>query len=117
MANKVLLDYSSMTGAQPSLLSPQEITTSWAKVFPGFDKTHHEVYGFKVEEKNGISTVTFSGVADHYIDSAVWTVKGNYEEEVDQNLKVRKFKFNLEEIIGDTSLPGKAISKVQKNGK
>src|ERR1700744_2624864 len=78
MAEKVLLDYTSMTGGQPTLLSREEITNAWANFLPGFDKTHHQLTNFQITNKDELSIVTFDGKADHFIDDKVWTVEGDY---------------------------------------
>lgn len=88
LTENVLLDYTSMTGNQPSLLSPEQITTAWANFLPGFDKTQHCLSNFIIEQTDHRTLVTFDGKADHFINDQVWTVEGNYVAEI-QNNKVR----------------------------
>lgn len=115
MAEKVLLDYTSMTGGEPALLSPNDITNAWVNFLPGFDKTHHKLSNFKFETKDDLTFVTFDGKADHFIDDAVWTVEGGYFVEIEKNKKVSLLKFNFKSQSGDIGLPQKATEKLQKN--
>ncbi len=115
MAEKVLLDYTSMTGGQPALLSPKEITNAWANFLPGFDKTHHHLSNFKIDSKDDLAIVTFNGKADHFIDDQTWTVEGDYYVEIGTDKKVSLLKFNFTNQSGNTELPQKATEKFQKN--
>ncbi|SFC24718.1 hypothetical protein SAMN05421780_1048 [Flexibacter flexilis DSM 6793] len=111
MANKVLLDYTSMTGGEPALLTPQEITAAWANFLPGFDKTHHQLSNFQQQA----NTVTFDGKADHYINDSVWTVIGNYYAETEADGKVSLLRFNFKTQSGNTELPAIATANIQKS--
>ena len=43
LADEVLLDYTSLTGAQPATLPREQIISSWANVLGGLDATQHLV--------------------------------------------------------------------------
>jgi hypothetical protein len=115
MAGKVLLDYTSMTGGEPALLSPEDITKAWANFLPGFDKTEHNITNFKTTITDKLVTVTFDGKADHFIDNKVWTVEGDYYAEVNTDNKVCLLKFNFKKQSGDTELPSIAGERMQKD--
>jgi hypothetical protein len=58
-----------------------------------------------------------TGVADHFIDDAVWTVAGNYEiklSKINTGWAITAFKFNLEKQSGDTTLPEKARQRAAR---
>lgn len=110
-ADEVLLDYSSMNGNPDAQLTPDQIIAAWSSFLPGFDKTHHNVFDFKVDQQCDQATVHFTGIADHFIDDSKWTVEGTYDIEVirkGDNWQVTKFRLNFEKQSGDTSLPQKA---------
>lgn len=110
-ADEVLLDYSSMNGNPAAQMTPDQIITAWSSFLPGFDKTHHNVFDFKVDRQGDNATVHFTGIADHFIGENKWTVEGTYDVEAireDDNWQVTKFKLNFEKQGGDTSLPQKA---------
>ncbi len=118
-ATNVMLDYTSMTGGEPNMLSPQEITKSWAAVLPGFDKTRHMVHHFEFEQRGPEITVKHDGTANHYLDNKSWTVVGNYEHQLikeNAQWKVSAMTFNLEFLDGDYDLPRLAKEKIE-NGK
>jgi SnoaL-like domain len=114
MAEKVLLDYTSMTGGEPALLSPDDITNAWASFLPGFDKTKHNLTNFKMSINDKLMTVTFDGKADHFINDKVWTVEGDYYVETQTDNRISLLKFNFKTQSGDTELPVKATEKMQK---
>jgi hypothetical protein len=113
MAEKVLLDYTSMTGGEPASLSPDAITTAWSNFLPGFDKTKHNLINFKITPSEELMTITFDGKADHFIDDKIWTVEGDYYAEAQNNCRISLLKFNFKRQSGDTELPAKATEKMQ----
>ena len=82
MASEVLLDYTSMTGGSPMLLSPKHIVQNWAGFLPGFDKTQHQLSSFHVKMNGEQALGNYFGKADHFIGGNVWTVEGTYETEL-----------------------------------
>ena len=113
MAEKVLLDYSSMTGGEPALLSADDIVKAWANFLPGFDKTKHNLSNFKISTSGKSATVTFDGKADHFMNDQVWTVEGDYYAEAQYDNRISLLKFNLKAQRGDLELPAKATVKMQ----
>lgn len=104
----VLLDYSSMTGTPPSLLSPQKIIDAWSSFLPGFDETNHQLSDFNISKEDNFTTVTFEGKAEHFIGNSVWIVEGDYFIKISNNNKVSLMKFNFRKQSGDIELPKKA---------
>lgn len=115
MAEKVLLDYTSMTGGNPAVLSPQEITNAWANFLPGFDKTKHNLTNFKITTDDKLRAVTFDGKADHFISDKIWTVEGDYYVEANSDNRISLLRFNFKSQSGDTELPSKATERMQNN--
>lgn len=116
MANEILLDYTSMTGGSPALLSPQQIAESWANFLPGFDKTHHQLSGFQVHMNGGQALANYFGKADHFIAGDVWTVEGTYETELYKlagEWKIVKQTFNLSNQSGQLGLPAVAVDRMK----
>ncbi len=100
-----------MNGSPVTVISSEKIIEGWRGFLPGFDMTHHQVFDFKVDQKDNAAQVHFFGKANHYINKDSWTVEGTYDSElvkIGDKWKVTKFKFNLEKQSGDTSLPQKA---------
>ena len=117
LADQVWLDYTSLAGGQPALLTGQQIANAWAAFLPGFDKTHHQLSQFEVDLGGSVAKVRFSGKADHFIGTATWTVEGNYDAEVVQQngqWRVTKLVLHLVNQSGDLGLPAKA-GEVMKN--
>ena len=111
LAPHVRLDYTSMAGGEPATLTPEQITTAWAALLPGFDRTHHQLSDFT----DG-NPVTFHGHADHWLHGDVWTVDGDYEasvEQIDGAWKVTTLTLHLKSQSGNTALPAAAAARVQ----
>lgn len=117
LAERVVMDYTSLNGGQPLLQTPQEVTDAWAQFLPGFDKTFHQVWGFEITRKDKEASVHYNGKADHYLDNEVWTVEGTFDTELQkQNSRwlVTKHKFNLSKQSGNIDLPKKAMEAVKQ---
>jgi SnoaL-like domain len=117
MATNVLLDYTSFVGGEPALLTPKDITQSWASFLPGFDTTHHQLNNFTIYVEDDIANVAFTGKANHFIGNKVWTVDGTYDctlKKINNNWLVTKLKFNLIEQCGNKDLPAIAIEKMKR---
>lgn len=117
MAENVILDYTSMTGGNPTSQTPEQITNTWSSYLPGFDKTKHNLSSFQINIDNEIAKVHYLGKADHFIKNEKWAVEGSYDTElkkVNNEWLITKHKFNLEKQIGNINLPQKAI-EIMKN--
>ena len=115
-----MLDYSSLNGTPAVSLTPQQITSSWKTILPGFEHTHHQVGNF-IENINGDQADVFCyGTATHYLSDeagSVWSVVGTYEfvlqKSSDDSWKITSMKFNFKYQDGNTHLPEKAIQSIQ----
>ena len=115
-ASAVRLDYTSMTGGEPADLSPEQITTAWSALLPGFDQTRHMISHFKITKQGHEMLVKHDGTANHHLNGSTWTVVGNYEHQLRQeggSWKVSAMKFNLEFIDGNIDLPRLAKEKLE----
>lgn len=112
MAENVLLDYTSMSGGNPSSQTPTQIVDAWSSFLPGFDKTKHSLSNFQITTDNEKANVHYLGKADHFIGKEVWTVDGSYDSELQKKGNewlITIHKFNLEKQSGNINLPQKAI--------
>jgi hypothetical protein len=111
LAQKVMLDYSSMNGLGPLELSPVEVTNNWETFLPGFDRTHHQLSAFRVQLNGSVADVYYSTVADHFIGDDVWTVTATYHTKLikeDGTWLVNYHKINFENQTGNANLPKRA---------
>lgn len=121
-AGEVTLDYTSMAGGTPSKMSPQQITTAWKTILPGFQSTHHQIGNFIVNMDGRAATVHHRGLALHYLPNTsgnnVWVVVGTYDftltKDDADNWKVTGMKFNLQEQEGNLDLPKFAQQNVKE---
>ncbi len=112
-ADEVLIDYSSLTGVDPQLKSPQALMTEWAGVLPGFDRTRHRVSNIKVTlESENRAVATADVVADHYVGELHWQVSGDYRYELavfDRKWLITAATFNLTDEQGTREVSASAI--------
>lgn len=116
MTDNVLLDYSSMSGEAAAWISPGDIIAGWASFLPGFNKTQHEIFVFKIDAVPEMATVHCRGKADHFVGDEIWTVEGNYEivlESTGKGWLIREFKFNFIRESGNARLPDIARRRMQ----
>jgi hypothetical protein len=119
-AEKVVLDYSSMNGNPAVELTPNQITTAWKGILPGFESTHHQLGNFITEVHGENAKVFCYGTATHYLtdnNGNLWTVVGSYNfdlKKIDNQWRITSMKFNFKYQDGNTSLPEKAIKNATK---
>lgn len=116
MDKHVMLDYSSMTGSPASLLTPEQITSAWAAFLPGFHRTNHKLSDLKVQIKNDVASVTYSGTADHFYNAKVWTVEGSYTTQlklINNTWLVTAHTFHFKQQGGDTTLAVEVSKKMR----
>lgn len=117
MNDKVLLDYSSMNGNPAAMLTPQEITDTWAAFLPGFNKTHHSLWGFEVKAEEATAYAHFTGRAEHWLGNECWIVEGTYDvvlSLINSQWLMRDIKFNFIKQTGNTGLPVLATERLKK---
>jgi len=116
MDDKVLLDYTSMSGGSPGWLAPRQITDTWAAFLPGFDRTHHEIFDIQSSDQDDSTQFHFKGRAEHFIGIESWVVEGTYDALLvkrEVEWKVSRFKFNLQAQSGNTQLPALAAARMR----
>ncbi|MCL6274479.1 nuclear transport factor 2 family protein [Muricauda sp. 2012CJ35-5] len=118
-AEKVNLDYSSMTGNPSAELTPSQITAGWKTVLPGFTFTHHQTGNYLSEVKDYKAHVFVYGTATHYLDDeegSIWTVVGTYDFKlikVNGVWRISAMTFNYKYQDGNTKLVQKAVENVK----
>jgi hypothetical protein len=122
-ADKVLLDYTSMSGGTPSTLTPQQITAAWKTLLPGFDSTKHHISDLKVDQHDDEAGFTNAVHAEHYLQvdgkQETWIVEGHYIfqlKKVNHEWKVSAMKFIKRNISGNMNLPQLATERAKKAG-
>ena len=75
---EIEVDYTSLTGGEIELKSPQDLMTQWASVLPGFERTRHTISNIKVSIHGQTAVATADVVADHWVDDLFWQVTGAY---------------------------------------
>lgn len=80
--NKVLLDYSALSGSPAATLTSDVIITAWKGLLPGFDHTKHQPAHFTVKQEDGKATVHYFAKADHFLGDDEWTVEANYDTDL-----------------------------------
>lgn len=78
----VLLDYTSLNGGEPAVLTPEQIASAWAGSLGGFDATQHLVTNHLVTVDGDKAVCTAAFQATHYLPnphgSPLWTLGGDY---------------------------------------
>lgn len=117
LADKVLLDFSSMSGSPAIELSSLQIIDAWKGLLPGFDKTDHQITAIRIHQDGNRAEATYHGNADHYLGNKTWTVEADYETELIQQgdtWLITRHKLNLISQTGDLNLPAEAAEAVKQ---
>lgn len=111
-AERVVLDYSSFTGAPAAELTAGQIVQAWRAFLPGFKATHHQTGNYLIESDENTAKVFCYGTATHYLPNEsgkdVWVVVGSYDFELVKTAtgwQVAAMKFNFKYQDGNTELP------------
>ena len=134
-ADEVLLDYTSMTGGQPSTsktfdnlfagkLSPDTFIASWKDLLPGFKMTQHAITNHTVTlRENGADCFSYVTAIHHLpVEKGdnYWTVHGFYDHHLVRSAsgwKVDAMKFTVRFIQGNSDLPKLAAEAVKASSK
>jgi len=117
MADRILIDYTSMNGGEPLTQTPAEVTGAWAAFLPGFDRTKHTTSDFDVKINDQVASVHYYGRGDHYIGEEVWTAEGTFDtglKLINGRWLVTDHKFNFGSQSGNVQLPARAGEIVKK---
>lgn len=108
--SKVLYDMTSLAGGNPTMMSPQEITSAWDKGLKRIKAIHHQSGNFIVEVNGNEANVFCYATAHHYLPlksgKNIRTFVGSYNFKLVNNgdWKINGFKFNLKFIEGNLNL-------------
>ncbi|WP_218004805.1 nuclear transport factor 2 family protein [Actinomadura macra] len=81
-ADEVRLDYTSLNGGEPAVLSAGQIVDGWRQGLGGYDATHHMITNHLVDVAGDTAVCTASFQATHRLEnphgSPLWTLGGTY---------------------------------------
>ncbi|WP_106398079.1 nuclear transport factor 2 family protein [Actinocorallia populi] len=81
-ADKVTLDYTSLHGGEPAVLTPRQIADAWSGALGGFDATQHLITNHLVDVDGDRAVCTAAFQATHRLadphGSPLWTLGGDY---------------------------------------
>ena len=112
-ATQVQMDMSSLSGREPEMLTPQEITARWEEGFRDLKAIHHQVGNFVVDVHGDDHAHAFCyGTAFHYkpLESGrntrtfVGSYEFNLERGIDDVWRITSFWFDCKFVDGNTDL-------------
>ncbi|GAA2322489.1 nuclear transport factor 2 family protein [Nonomuraea roseoviolacea subsp. roseoviolacea] len=81
-ADSVTLDYTSLNGGEPAVLTPAQIVGAWSGLLGAFDATQHLITNHLVTVDGATAVCTASFQATHRLTdpfgSQLWTLGGTY---------------------------------------
>ncbi len=110
-APRVLFDMTSLTGGEPSTLTPQDIVNGWDGGLKDLKAIHHQAGNFLVDISGDAADVFCYAAAWHYLPNSTGrntrTFVGSYDIHLMKlagEWKIDRFKFNLKFIEGNVEL-------------
>ena len=116
-APEIIIDYTSLWGGEPSVMTPSELMTAWRGIVPGFDATWHELGELSVTIDGDRATATAFVDGRHWIGDDLWRPVGDYIWDVRKlhgEWKVTRMIFSMTEEIGDRTLATRAMERAVK---
>jgi len=111
-AESFVFDMTSMTGGEPSRITPRQVTQMWSEGLKPLDFVHHQAGNFRTEINGDRARVRCYGIALHHRSKIKATEKtrrfvGTYEYELANqqgSWRITSFKFLLKFIDGNLEL-------------
>lgn len=106
-ADQVVVDYTSLWGGTPDLMTPQALMTAWASVLPGFDATWHQIGEIEVRIAGDRARATSPVDARHWLGEGFWRVTGRYDfvlQRQEARWQITRMTFTVTGEEGDRSL-------------
>ncbi len=110
-AEQVLFDQTSMTGGEPVVQTPSQISAGWEKGLKPLRAIHHQTGNFIVTRRERDADVFCYGIAFHYLPNPTGrntrTFVGSYDFHLargEDGWRIDRFRFNLKFIDGNPDL-------------
>ncbi|MEM1371682.1 MAG: nuclear transport factor 2 family protein [Pseudomonadota bacterium] len=113
-APKIVIDYTSLWGGEPSTMTPAELMAGWRGIVPGFDATWHELGMVSVEIDGDSAKASANVDARHWIEDQLWRPIGVYYWDLTRTSggwRITRMVFDLTQEIGDRALARKAMER------
>jgi len=108
---EVLFDMTSLSGGQPSKLTPQQIVDGWDQSLKKLKAIHHQAGNYQATIKENEADLFCYGIAFHYLPNPsnrnTRTFVGSYNFHLIRTptgWKIDQFKFNMKYIDGNKDL-------------
>lgn len=114
-AERLEVDYSSLFGGEPELLSAADLMARWSGLAPGFDATRHALSDIMVELDGDEARSSAAVTATHWLESAIWRVSGRYVfrfARIDGGWRITAMAFLLRQEDGDRGLIDQALARM-----
>jgi hypothetical protein len=111
-APKIVIDYTSLWGGQPSNMTPAELMTAWRGIVPGFTATWHELSNVRAIVNGDKATATAFVDGRHWLGEQLWRPVGNYHwdlEKIGGQWKVTRMQFAMTQEIGSRDVATQAM--------
>lgn len=111
---EVLLDYTSLWGGEPELLTPAAIIAGWKALVPGFDATRHELTQVSAVIVDDRATARGHIDARHWYDGHLWRPVGVYHWKLTRRRhgwRVTAMTLEVTHEDGDRGLVAKATER------
>lgn len=81
-AEQVRLDYTSLNGSEPAVLTPDQVVGGWRAGLQGLEATQHLLGNHLVEIDGDSAVATAQFQATHLLGTTTWTLGGHYRYEL-----------------------------------
>lgn len=118
-ADKVTLDYTSLNGGEPAVLTPRQIIDAWSAALGGYDATQHLITNHLVDTDGDRAVCTAAFQATHRLatphGSPLWTLGGTYRFDLTRTTagwRITAVVMTATWADGNQNLPALAANRV-----
>lgn len=115
-APEVVIDYTSLWGGEPAIMTPSALMDAWRGIVPGFDATWHELGPVTVIVNGGKASASATIDARHWIGKELWRPIGVYHWDLslfEDQWRVTRMELEMIKEIGDRQLTAKAMERAK----
>jgi hypothetical protein len=115
-APSIVIDYTSLWGGEPAIMTPKDLMAAWRGIVPGFDGTWHELSNVTATVTGDTAKASAFVDGRHWIGTRLWRPVGNYHwdlAKIDGEWKVTRMEFAMTQEIGDRAVAGEAMERAK----
>lgn len=118
-ADELWIDYTSLWGGVPQVLTPRDLVAQLMGIAPGFDASWHELLDIKIQIRGHEAEVECGVDGRMWIGDLIWHPIGRYKfrlEKIRSAWKITHLKLEMLQELGDRAVAEEAMRRQGNSG-